>query len=628
MKKHYGTWTVIALVLCFITVVAITYTLLSATVKPSEPELYEGYTTCQQRSHGSSLHGTIINISNTRRDDEYLVYRSDYQGSYLKVNENIPGTNTERRGADINNKIARQCQENIQRFTGRGINPYDPTKWDTRMLESVGMIPVGWADVSSTTGFAGPCLWCPYGNGMYIPTEVPLPYSSMGAEQCPAIGKTGGCGTNLSSRLRTVKLQLKRPVTYEQFLDCHSSHEVHIVAFGVQPNGGMQFVFKPQQYNRLHIVYLDASFRRYAADIVLEAVDVGGIAALNNGTILLISQMDCDAQPHPDGNAKSVKKAVLVCWKDGKLAWSNMLTDQYRKMDYDQPESSYQSYIPYPEGWGEYIGTYESFADMKYDPVSGETAVFFRVADGGGHWGSQFMRISATGQIVSKENGISHDMGGRIVMGYDGIFDYICNDDSFGFHHVRGRKRVVREMKEFVAGASPARLGSLIQRKNRNGFVLAYTSKTPNYSFDPNDIGKEIPNENPRASIFFLHLDTKMAPISRIPYFGNKDGHAYHYYNVHLMPYFYGSDETYLLFYMQMCCSTQACAPSPCFQLIRFSNNGSFEPVTQVEIIPNAYIPNGQSPYVCANGNLVWMHFEFEENKDCVACVNVMECCF
>lgn len=616
---------VIVPVLLSIIIVA-TFAVLYWTLRRCDREAFED--SCQTRPRQShTRQDDIIGITNTVPDSSYVVYNPNYEGSYMKVNEDIPGTSTRKRGEAINHKIAAMCENNKQI---NGVNPYDSELWSPyRYKTTSGTERVYWEKDEPVYG--GPCLWCAKGQGMFIPHSVPLPYDgSLGGQQ----GATGvvGCPNTLADRIQKKTLVLGRDMEINPMFTCDSHiYDNDQIVYSLQPNGGFQFAFRPKDtVNRIHIVYLDNTFNRCAPDIVVEALDIGGIAALDNGTIALLAQHDCDGATTPDANhSNAMKKPVIVCWRNGSLQWATRLTDPWRNFHYNDSEMSI--YKQYPEGWGDYIGAkFGSFAHMMYDSATATTGVFFRLGSGEGHWWSMFVKVDSAGNPVSRGPGCGHDMGGRVVVAPNGDFNYICNDDGWGMYQSARHKQIVREMKEYAPGYSSARLGTFIKKKRNDGFFIAYSSRTWDYTLDPRALNADpdrgesisIPDEQPVANIYILELDSEMVTKRRIPYFGNTYDSNTDHYNVHLVPY--GSaDDVYLLHFVRANCTAKTSTFN--YQIIRFNGSG-FVPVTPLETISDIYIPMGSDPQVCRNGDLLWM-FRKTDPNDRSLVVAIMKSC-
>ena len=429
-------------------------------------------------------------------DDMTSLDPSTYRGGFMVVNDAAPGTTVSLRSAELKASIAAQCLGHVQ--NKRGIQPYDATQWTPFSVRGVaagwGMLnenygtrfPTGFSQHKTpVAAFGGPCMWCAKGVGSWIPqTLSTLPWTGS-ASAPPSAGTRPDLAVVQTSSKLDGKPQVEGHRCYSGKC-CSLPSQLHKFPLGVQPNGGMQFLWKDEASTRAHVTYFDPDFKQ-VGQITFEADDIGGIVAFDTGTVVLVSQMDCDAPMTIDANTGEAK-AVVICWDKGKLLWAKRLTDPYRKTP------TTEEYKEDPTGNGDYVGKL-GCAQVAYSSHDDTVAVYFRVtggalADGGSHWGANvYVLRRDTGEVARQSFACSHDMGGKMVAvssAKSGFF-HLCLDDGYGLNRTATygeRVQVSKESTVVRAGRSGAFTGSLVRRPNDGGFFLAMLSKAGKVFYD------------------------------------------------------------------------------------------------------------------------------------------------
>lgn len=580
----------------------------------------------------------------------HMLYTDSYTGGFLKVNEDIPGTTTRQRSSTLNSQIQNECSVNIAKFASKGLDPYEPKDWADGT--NYGHGKHGYMREMSGTYKGenvkgGPCLWCPKGIGNHIPKTINLPYQ--GNIQLTGASSATSCQT-FATRFEKFVIELKEPSNFfENYGHCSDGghYDGHsLIPYDLQPNGGIQFAYHSRSRPfRVHLVYLDPQFNRvHPDDIIMEGKHVLGVAALNNGTITVLSQLDCDAPAARTPDASMIK-AVAIRWENGTIKWAKRVTDPYRAGLQTDNEDRYETML---DGVGTYIGAFNYIHGMAFDRTTDQVSFHVDMTgDRGAHWGSRFFTITRDGRVVQDSFGCSHDIGSNIIAD-NGKFVQLCQDDGWGFHTPESewfgpRRGIIKEF--FLDGwHNSSRMGGIVKRKTAPGYFIPIGSLN-DYVFDPRE--KDTPKDRVKMRLvpdhegnwlrylYIIELDAQLNATRRIPYFGNdRSDPKVDYNNFRMAPYGNPNEETYLIYYtVHRDCQhvLEKGVHTPVFQVIRYEN-GTFVPVTPVYNVEDLYIPIGARILTYPNGDLLWAMFTDEkgaplkDGKDHITFVRMKNC--
>lgn len=560
------------------------------------------------------------------------IYTSDYQhiptpifddaytGGFLKYNDTLsPGTGASTRDNATQTFISNKCDAAKGK---QGVSSYDESIWRHRVgwwvydpaTKKNGMTGVGFnqeANVSATE-YRGPCLWCAKFDGYWIPETVPLPYDGSRGKLPSVLDNLIGCPASFNDRFVQVTVNLPKRGRFNHVCNDAScvgytgSQEMTsaYVKYDVSENGGIQLAW--MEWHRykgiLHVTYMDNNFKRVAPDIIVEAVDIGGIVAFNDGTVLLVMQKDCDGPTTADGSS-GMFKAVLIYWKNGKLQWATRITDPW---------------VTGANGGGDYltIYTHAKYTHLKYDPV--HQLLYCNVhtsggrgglEPGGGHVGGACCTVNMSGSIVSKTTCCSHPQGDRYVV-RNGVKANVCADDGWGIQPGLQQEIGIAEWPDFLAGQCPVRLGSIVPKDTKNtGYFLAYLRKSAmKVGVDWADLYKifflDLSNGNPNGPSASLQNTSG----KRIPYFNTSKYEGSEIGNLHLLTY----GEGFLLHFTSFPCNSfrtqKQCKPTENYQQIKW-NGSTFIPIS--DVVQNEYrIYHSDDPYMYPTGDYMWATLE------------------
>lgn len=434
---------------------------------------------------------------------------------------------------------------------GLGVNPDGSIKPNPQRMSFIDVDGVG-------KTFGGPCAWCRPGQGAWVPKATPAPWTPATVKATDDGGQSKVEASSPSFNIVSKAQELgvfpyeMNPKLCGETIGCASALTSR-VPVARQPNGGWQLLLREAGTNKCWVYYFDDRMN-YFDRFFLEATDIGGIVAFDDGTAIAVSQVDCDAPPTTNSAGGNMNRAVVLCWRGGSLKWTKRLTDPYRKQ---AGSISIDDYVDDPTGNGQFV-TNMYFSRMKGNADKNQIGVCVQQSGGtldagGNHWGSVLYSLDAdSGKVVEQHFACSHDIGGRICPTASG-FAQVCAEDGVGKPPVRGLSVTCGGTKGCPAftdsdqynahlsgnsvdeaGWAASRIRSLIPRNdNAGGFVLAYLSKK-NKKF--NDIVVRLFDANMRDQ-------TGAAPIVIL-----KNDTSYEYFNLHLMPFGAGTG-TYLMYY-------------------------------------------------------------------------------
>lgn len=591
---------------------------------------------------------------------DVLPYDPQYTGLFRVANYRYPGKQFFQRSQQLLDKIASECQRNVNTFKGftddesddpRYHPPWSPFGLDAHFKDPAererirsqirvngnyhqsftGTLQVD-APPSLNPAYHGPCMWARKGKGNYVPTRVPVPWSGSYSLYSP-----DACSQNLADRISITRFRLQHKANYNGIdpSSCHDfsnqNYDYEIVPFGVQDNGGVQFAYHSvtPKAKFACITYLDPQFNRTAPDIIVEAESLGGMVAIGNtGTAVLIAQIDNDALSTPK-DYETVLKAVVVFWDQGELKWVRRVTDVFRK------SKQTEQYVEDPDGYGDYVnhGDFEMNVHMVYDNTSKLIGITYSQTGGrGGHQGCNYYQLDLEGNVVYQTFSCSHCWGVRILPHESGDFPHVCQDDGYGIIRPEnksfgGRIQIERTKIPKLYGA-PARLISLARRKNKEGYFIIYGTMQGQFDDSRATLTK--------YNTFFIQMDNMMNVVKKIPYHKNDTDEIY---SCKLMPYKTSNptDETYLLYYQTMSCCFDAntkakaefenletplfrsrnlvennkCPLKNVLKVVRF-NGSSFEELSG-EFLISVKIPPSSEPHVDSNGDIIWATFPQRE---------------
>jgi hypothetical protein len=612
------------------------------------------------------------NVPESTYENSIDINSPSYMGGFLTVNDPIPGSSVGLRSEELKNDIRDACYTNLNNIakmypdyryddmnqwnsfgSGWGLSHEMTRDFLKRYTSRGARLPVtiipahnGNYNPKSTSrlnaplaGFGGPCLWCSRGIGSYIPDKVPLPYTgNTDAVLEPSVLIGGGLSvsTTTSSFVPLItehKFSLPKLVraglnfsddTDWRWYGCNMA-DLHDwkLPIALQPNGGVQVAWTERTADgknngsavRVHVTYINKGLTEIVNEFVVEAFDVGGLCAFDDGTALLVNQMDCDAPSSREPNA-SYAKGVLIYWKNGKLQWARSLTDPYRK------NSQVDPYIESKEGDGYYTGGAADGTHLVYDNIKKQFAAYFRVTGGrGGHWGSNVYYVNINGDVTYEVGACSHDILGRMLPDPNGgDFQHICCDDGNGLKMTSTPfypdiVELPKSNSELSINFAAARPCSFIARRGTaKQFFFAYLNKYQRYYYGMTILQIEADK-----------LTSSRRLIKQHEYYLNNPSHQ-DYFNFHLMPYGKSASqqkETYLIHYEVLdmtqheCCNATMVTEDRCggdikhrvYQIMEFKD-GDFVKYTEPMFVDNMAMQNEQTPAIYPNGDILWACYE------------------
>lgn len=515
--------------------------------------------------------------------------------------------------------------------------------------------PTGSNRIDQSQHYCGPCAWCRPGLGVFVPTVVPLPWKPKKPSETSE--KKQNSKEQQQNSITTFSENQIAPRRYVDlggappydkdpaspftcFNTCGCTDQIlQHTPMAVQPNGGIQLLWRQAGTNRCVVSYFDDEFNLNTS-FHFEATDVGGIAAYDDGTAVLVSQMECDG-PATSQTWSTMNRGVVIRWKGGKFLWGTKLTDPYRspRKDANDVADLDPTYVEDKTGNGRFLLNMGG-AQMKYsysaDAKKQSTiAVYMKITGGslsknGNHWGSRTYHLDErTGKILGDYFGCSHDIYGRIgLASQQGEYVHVCADDTAkglvataATSAVTGGERhdIQENTKELVqAGWAAARPCSLLQLSDgeEGGYVLAHMSKKDRRMYYEGVLqffdNKMKPKDRVVAIENKLEWDAEMTNFKIIPY-GKRDKD-----NVFLATWEWLKSPT--------CCPPQAesrCYGVPHgrrFVLIRaYRENGAWK----VEKIgkrlklppshPTRFNPEDDPVIDPSNGDILWATFHWNQ---------------
>jgi hypothetical protein len=572
----------------------------------------------------------------------------NYLGGFMLVNdEDDPFNSKDLRSDTTKGQIRKWCDDVKAKMGGQ----YNLDEWNdsTDITQTIagwglGVMPNGSIkpthnrkSLLSVAGmgetYGGPCSWCRPGQGAWIPSTTPRPWTSSSAPQGDQ--ETLSPAT-LSSSFFEIRYKMQELGLYPYEMNpklcgvtigCASALTSR-VPIARQPNGGWQLLLREAGTNKCWVYYFDAAMT-YFARFFLEATDIGGIVAYDNGTVITVSQPDCDGPPTTNMGGGNMNRAVVLCWRDGVRKWAKRLTDPYRKQDPNNKTAvgaSIDNYIDDPTGNGQFV-TNMYFARMKGNSDN-QIGVCVQqtggtLAEGGNHWGSVVYFLDAdTGKITEQHFACSHDIGGRICAKAKG-FVHVCAEDGVGgrginvtcggagacpaFSGDESNKHFAHNGHD-EAGWAASRIRSLIPRNDgTDGFVLAFLNK----------------KDKKLNDIVVRLFDPNMQASSEQPIVILKNNSADEYFNLHLAP-FGGKTGRYLMYHETLkdpVCRGNSENEARCYgpmksrtwQLVQ-QTGASFQPVPDSTAVQqsgnNVRMNYEDDPVVCPDGAIVWATFK------------------
>lgn len=530
----------------------------------------------------------------------------DYQGYFLKTNafdddykdyfpkNDQPGI----RSQALRDSLTQQCNAAKQRF-GKLLTEYHPAHWPANhrsVVENgskwIRLAGAGgdqndsfsFGDLNGGKGHGGPCLWCAKGIGNWIPKTVPMPYS--GPPGAPE--KDLSCTENFAARIQANEYKLSKGISPHMGTDYGQP-----TPMAIQPNGGVQILWREHGRPIAHLLYLDCNLKPCAPDIVFEAIDIGGIVAFNDGTLVLCGQKECDG-PTTWNRFTAMVKITVIYWKNGKLEWVRTLSDPYRKVG----QSQGMSYVENTDGSADHADNNNLFyAQLAYDDVSKTVSIYTLLTGGkggltpgGGHQGGRLFQIDLTGKVIHDVLACSHSWGLRMLATPNHI-NAMCADDWYGIWRVESKKYPLKGVWKRDK-CCQIKMFSLVKRKGVDEFFMLFLYKQ-------SDVG-----------VMYLDRDLALKKIIYIIKGGERSIHS-----AQLMPYEGADKDTFLLFWHHSSCPVEGpnLGPRKCnglgsWQIITFNETDGGEFVGKSKQYDSTLaIHTEDNPQVHpVNGDLMW----------------------
>ena len=335
------------------------------------------------------------------------------------------------------------------------------------------------------------------------------------------------------------------------------------IPLSIQPNGGFQLLWRQSGTNRCIVSYFDKDFN-LVNGFDFEATDVGGIAAYDDGTAVLVSQMECDG-PATSETWSTMNRAAVIMWRGGSFSWGTKLTDPYKTSSTTQTNPTYAEDST---GNGQYVlnmgGAQMKHYSSQTKNDNNSIAVYFKqtggsLETGGDHWGSRVYKLrESDGTVLGDFFGCSHDVLGRLGSSATapGEYVHVCAQDGASptgglvvTAATSGNVRtVIPENTTSQAGWAAARPCSLIARRNSlaGGYVLAHMSKKGKTYYEG----------------IVQVLDPTMNPLARLVVYPNPDSNQTEMANFKLVPYGTDPDQDVYLIMYELLRSPSCCPPT------------------------------------------------------------------
>jgi hypothetical protein len=332
----------------------------------------------------------------------------------------------------------------------------------------------------------------PRAGGPASPTRDAQPSGpEAGAERCPE---------SLSERLTTTTIQLDEEIRYKQRGYDEAPRDER-VALSIAPDGSGQLAWLNQAGTHVHVTPLGSELTRRGDDVVLEGLEVGGLAARNDGFALL-TRRDDPGEPLRDPAAmdRVAPAALLLQVRGGAELEPRALTGTLAVTRGAFPDARECAPTPLHGRliWsGAMYGAYFKLHGCEGDPHASL-------------YGDKLVYLDDTGEALPGGSGwiCSISQGVRLVA-ESAAFTALCLSDSMPARglHLAVEGEPVRTLAPEIghSGYSGGQFGSIVKLRD-GSYVVGWLSR---------GVTAPASNEPARAAadIAFLRLGDDHAPI-------------------------------------------------------------------------------------------------------------------
>lgn len=150
------------------------------------------------------------------------------------------------------------------------------------------------------------------GTGSNMDWELDAAVSMPARDAEPDIDVTPGCPDSLAQRLTVSTIDTGVDIRYKRVgYDSYPLDEN--VLFSVSPAGRMLLAYRENNGNRIRVTRLNAQLTRDGSDLIVFAIDLGGLVAHDDGSFALLTRRDDPGEPLRDTTTTdSIGKAAVL----------------------------------------------------------------------------------------------------------------------------------------------------------------------------------------------------------------------------------------------------------------------------------------------------------------------------